>query len=46
VSGKITNCTNRIWIKNTGQYLHRVKRKWENEVKKNSKLQIVKKNVK
>jgi hypothetical protein len=33
VSAKITNCTNRIRIKNTGQYLHRIKRKWENKIK-------------
>jgi hypothetical protein len=46
VCKKIIYCTNRTHIKKTGQYLNRVKSKFEYKVRKNSKLDTVKKNVK
>jgi hypothetical protein len=43
---KIKNRTNRTQIKNIGQYLNRVKRKWENKAGKNSKLLDIKEKCK
>jgi hypothetical protein len=44
---KMIHCTNEAQMKNIGHNLNRIKHKWENEVRKNSKTtMIIKKYVK